>query len=776
MAMACCSLTLLLTALLLLATLHLELVQGKPRIESYELLNPTSSLGPLNDNVKSEYISGGDDLPEALRRFRFNAPARTADEREANGSKARVRDTEQRELAEIVLVITVDGAIHAVRRDVGLWIWSLHDENGDEQQQDVVRSPLVKSGSRDSLINANNKSGAASISNNAVLDSSAQSNHDDEVYIIEPHSAGDIYVYHRLTSKLQRLPLSVSQLVDLSPFTFPNEDSTGDGKLFVGRKETKLVGIDLQTGALVGVFGPDAGWCEWLQQSSLKLGNAANDGGIKDRPWDLLYLGRTDYHISIYSKAQGLLQTLSYTAYGPSSLAGSTNAKAASPSGSDTTWQSSLDDRYIQPMHDGSVVCFHANEAGLQWTKHFSQPVIGIYDIVYPSSSSSVSDDDSEAERLQPVLQVHPHQALSHDSLVMLRNLPPTTFIGKVRNLNNVSSQADEEYFAMSNRHYPLVSFAPSSPILSQSTTSISNATKESSRDTDIDRRKTIVGSYRVEEPLKSGRTIDASPSPLGIEPPPSASPYTDTLPNSTLPTRNGIPALHGFLLHREGKSLLPTAFKALLPLSGLLVVAYLYLGKRFRSSVSRRRVVKRDMKATPVASSNHIVWNQPEKDNFGLLTSQSTSHTNGSNGHSPSTATEKALPALPPPSRLLQPVVTISEAATEMSLDIRSEADKADLEGESAGDDMAKEDLRLSNKKKGRRRKRGRRPPARAATYDASNQQGSGGDAESTSDDPDRPRKVSESAHVIEEEKDIAGRVGSLTISDKIIGKALQP
>jgi serine/threonine-protein kinase/endoribonuclease IRE1 len=69
---------------------------------------------------------------------------------------------------------------------------------------------------------------------------------DHETYIIEPQS-GEIYVLSDPASPLQRFPFSVQELVDMSPFTSSNGEQT---RVFVGRKETSLLLIELETGRI----------------------------------------------------------------------------------------------------------------------------------------------------------------------------------------------------------------------------------------------------------------------------------------------------------------------------------------------------------------------------------------------------------------------------------------------------------------------------------------------------------------------------------------------
>lgn len=122
------------------------------------------------------------------------------------------------DILDIVLVASVDGKLHALNRSSGHILWST-----------------------------------------STISSLVRTVHDDDnsdLYIIEPQS-GDIYLMATPTSPLQRFPFSMSELVDMSPFSFSGDQ---DRRVFVGRKETSLLLIELETGKIKAILNSECPW------------------------------------------------------------------------------------------------------------------------------------------------------------------------------------------------------------------------------------------------------------------------------------------------------------------------------------------------------------------------------------------------------------------------------------------------------------------------------------------------------------------------------------
>ncbi|KAM0790703.1 hypothetical protein ACM66B_004560 [Microbotryomycetes sp. NB124-2] len=406
--------------------------------------------------------------PDAVKHLRFNAPSSSVvADPDQEHEQPQISDLT---LSQLVIAVTLDGHVHALKRDSGQWLWTLHDDGGaalsgvSQRERlerikagDALGGNLVKGVSRRAAAAARHRAASEAararasrngtedfgmiVSDSANRDDDDRDVLDDEIYIVEPYGGGDIYLYTRDDetgeSDLQKLPLSMQELVGQSPFSFPSLSS----RIFVGKKDAKFVGVDMRNGRLVGVFGADAGWCEWDEQREASIKSEADyEDDISRRPEDLLYIAKTDYHLTVFAKNSAApLQTLTYTTYSSSSLGADLQSK----------WTRTPDNRYFQPMHDGALLCFTAGIPGVSWSIDFETPVVSIFDV-------AINPEDGKGEQAQPLLFGHPHPLLVEEELPFdfrqLQQLPETTYIGRI----------GKDVFALNRDNFPLVAFAPS--------------------------------------------------------------------------------------------------------------------------------------------------------------------------------------------------------------------------------------------------------------------------------------------------------------------------
>ena len=339
------------------------------------------------------------------------------------------------DISDLALVSTVDGHLHAIRRQTGQWAWTLHQSRDVKAQDPSAKlgQPLVSSSTAypDTAFVLQNDS-----------DTTPAQDDRDELYIVEPSAGGTIYLHRKSGDTIIKLPLTIAELVDLSPFTFPTDGS----KMFVGKKTTELISIDLATGQLLGVFGAENGWCEWNQGINRRDPLQEWEEDIHSRQRDLLYLGRTEYQLSIVSQATGqLVQKLSYTSYHPSSL----NSAAQQSS-----YQSTFDSRYFAPLQDGTLLCFMHGRAGIQWaTAPFKTPVVGMFDIIYSVPSLHNSGRSSNSE--QPILLRQPYMdAGPPETQAILGAIPDVAYIGNA----SVNGADESHFYLLSKERFPLIS------------------------------------------------------------------------------------------------------------------------------------------------------------------------------------------------------------------------------------------------------------------------------------------------------------------------------
>lgn len=151
------------------------------------------------------------------------------------------------EVLNVVLVASVDGKFHALNRTNGGKLWSMPSSppsstHNASQTVPSILEPLIST---------------------KHLDADPDLEDDSfphETYIVEPQS-GDIYVTSSSspTAPLQRLPLSMTQLVDLSPFSF----GEADGRVFVGSKKTSILLLELETGRVKAALDAECPWDVW---------------------------------------------------------------------------------------------------------------------------------------------------------------------------------------------------------------------------------------------------------------------------------------------------------------------------------------------------------------------------------------------------------------------------------------------------------------------------------------------------------------------------------
>ncbi|CBQ68454.1 related to IRE1-protein kinase [Sporisorium reilianum SRZ2] len=396
-------------------------------------------------------------------------------------------------LANTLVLTTVEGGLYALDRESGKQLWSLSPHASHES--DSLLRPLVtalygKDQKSFADIAQGGRAFASPLSDSSpLLDTGG-------IYIVEPSSAGDIYVLSAAgaqagsapaasdepgTVQLDKLPLTLPQLVELSPFSFAGDDT----RVFVGQKQTTLVELNIQTGELGAVFGGrQAGvWCG-AQAHDLDTSldgaspRADAESCIDDEPTlsgssakstsQLAYIGRTDYTLNIHSRSSPeALQTLHFSTFAPN--AGDRDVQIL------WTQADHPDNRAVLGMpEDGSVVCFNLTEADRAartgaadesatralWSAELRASVAGVFDVVYPAPHLQNTKSLS-----RPILVQHPpiplHRLFPQISEQQEQQYDPRDYPAALapRRRSAYLGIAGDSLYAMSSHRFPLVAF-----------------------------------------------------------------------------------------------------------------------------------------------------------------------------------------------------------------------------------------------------------------------------------------------------------------------------
>ncbi|KAF9559781.1 hypothetical protein CPC08DRAFT_637341 [Agrocybe pediades] len=334
-------------------------------------------------------------------------------------------------LLDTVLVATVDGKFHAVNRTGGHTLWSMS-----------------------SFVTTTSVSAPSSLSP-LVRTSQSEEPDDEETYIIEPQS-GDIYVLHAPSSPLQRFPFSMPELVDISPFTSVTDEGT---TVFVGRKETSLLLIELETGRIKATLNAE---CPFIPDEHmdevvpLDLDELEGSKPPLSAPTEV-YIGRTDYIISIHKKPKPGMpkpaaQELIFSQYGPNNRDNQLQSM----------YRRTADDIYIQSLTSGEIIAFDTSKKtskkddGLAiWANRFNAPAVAVFDVLVPSSPSILPSHPFVLLQPRPKLQDLFPKFGSPSSTPdpLLRNLH-SAYVGMMEDSGSL--------FVMSPDQYPLVVFGAS--------------------------------------------------------------------------------------------------------------------------------------------------------------------------------------------------------------------------------------------------------------------------------------------------------------------------
>ncbi len=277
-------------------------------------------------------------------------PARPAAPSAGLSTRHQARSLQDWEVADFVLLATVDGKIYARDRNTGEHRWALESD-----------SPMIET-----VYHRSNRS------------SDGDEYQDDDIFwLVEPSQDGNLYIYSPGASLgVQGLGLTVKQLVeDLSPYA--SEDPP---VVYTGEKKNTLYTIDAATGRILKVFSSsgstviDEGSCR--RMSGLEGLDEAECESV-----GTLTLGRTEYTIGIQNQATGEpLCTIRYFEWGP-------NNRDKDLQGQ---YMSTMDNKYVYSKFDGTIFVLDHTEPRdghserPVYRQKFTSPVVRVYDVARP--------------------------------------------------------------------------------------------------------------------------------------------------------------------------------------------------------------------------------------------------------------------------------------------------------------------------------------------------------------------------------------------------------
>lgn len=272
------------------------------------------------------------------------------------------------EVLDTVLLASIDGKFHALNRTTGRVKWSMHKPPASTHSvHSSIEDPPIYN-----------------LVRSLHHDPSADDNEEvetEETYIIEPQS-GEIFVLPpgaTSSTPLEKLPFTVPKLVDLSPFRLKVHN---EHRMFLGRKETSFITLDLDTGDVISIDDTDS--CIWPKRSAP---DSARFGADRDVEYDCvdedsgadatiqkppprreIVIGRTDYYLTVRTNGQRVYQRLKFSVYGPNS----------SDRDLQERWTRPPDGRYLQPLPDGRVFSFRPRDEeyhSFEWFVPFPKPM-----------------------------------------------------------------------------------------------------------------------------------------------------------------------------------------------------------------------------------------------------------------------------------------------------------------------------------------------------------------------------------------------------------------
>jgi serine/threonine-protein kinase/endoribonuclease IRE1 len=317
-------------------------------------------------------------------------------------SLSTARSLQDWEVENIVLLATVDGAIHARDRKTGQERWAL-----------IPDSPMIQT--------THHRAGRS--------DDDDQSQDDEYIFIVEPSKDGSLYIQYSDPKKgLQKLDATVREKALNTPFV------DDPGLIYIADKETSMYTIDAASGNVMTQFDMRNMFVNDNQDKSCRRVSDFELDQPDREPIGTLNLGRVTYTIKVYSTvSRDLLCTIKYSEWTPNTRDGDLQTQHVAP----------LDRYHIQTFHDGRITGWDLEAPSARaprFTHVLETPVARVFDVVRPAN-----DQDNMAPL---VILSQPLDPLNPRSLQEWENTFQPTKV-------YVNQTGGGHWYAMSELSYP---------------------------------------------------------------------------------------------------------------------------------------------------------------------------------------------------------------------------------------------------------------------------------------------------------------------------------
>ncbi|KAF2740482.1 hypothetical protein EJ04DRAFT_482542 [Polyplosphaeria fusca] len=398
--------------------------RNSPREEAYaqSITSPEQqkpAQGVAHAPKHDAYTSLKDQNERAVATKVFSAPAGSAVRARPDGNAARsgglsrpsARSLQDWSVEDFVLLATVDGHLHARDRYNGDEIWDLDMQK--PMIETIYHTPNLSEGDGSPMT-------------------------PPFMWIVEPKEDGELYILSpgRLHPDLQRLGMTIKQLADvLSPYG--GEDSNSP-YVYTAEKKTRMHIVDARTGRLKKTFRPggsaqsDVDSCEPTTTAFFDMHERECTGYFN--------LGEIEYTVSIDRNVAPFdnVCTIKYFEWTPNHRDVDLRSQ----------YVETRDNQYIYSRFDGHALAYNHNrpkKTMMQrpaFKQKLSSPVVRVFDVARP-----LNDED-----LEPALALLPQPPLP----AVLEEKDASVWL---------NTTEDGSWYAMSERHYPVVTdSAPDAP------------------------------------------------------------------------------------------------------------------------------------------------------------------------------------------------------------------------------------------------------------------------------------------------------------------------